>query len=342
MRLFLDSADLEEIESALAYGFIKGLTTTPTFMRNRGVTDIDGMIARLSKLVPELHVEALGENSEEIVKEARRIAALPLSSIPVFKIPISMEGLRACRILKGEGHRVNIHLVYTLNQAWLAMEAGASYVCPLLGRMHDQGLDAVSLLADIVALSSRNAYDCSVMASSIRNPEHVRQAALAGAGVCTVPWRVLGRLCDNPLTERGTRQFFEDTRMMTLRVLDVIRPENPVCTVADTVSRAMILMTESRTGAVSIVDNQGALAGVFTDGDIRRKLSEIGEGLLELTMKDAGFSTDPLIIESVALLNDAFAIFEARKVDNLVVVTEGKPVGILDIQDLITLDRFKS
>ena len=125
MDLYLDSVDFKEIEAAGALGFVKGLTTTPTFMHRHGITDIDGAIVKLSGMVPELQVEALGETPDAIVAEAERILALPLEKEPVFKVPISNAGVTGCKRLTDRGLRVNVHLIYTLNQAYMAMEAGA-------------------------------------------------------------------------------------------------------------------------------------------------------------------------------------------------------------------------
>jgi transaldolase len=144
MELYLDSADLNEIKEAFKLGFIKGLTTTPTFMHRHGVTDIDGLIVELSKIVPVLQIEALGDTAEEVVAEAERQLALGLDKDKtVFKIPVSLEGVRACKMLRDKGFLVNVHLIYTLQQAYMALEAGASYICPLVGRLQDQGHDAL-------------------------------------------------------------------------------------------------------------------------------------------------------------------------------------------------------
>jgi transaldolase len=131
MELSLDSVDFEEIEQAFELGFLTGLTTTPTFMHQHGITDIDGAIVKLSKMVPELQVEALGNTHDEIVAEAERLLTLPLQLEPVFKVPISQEGVRACNTLAKRGHRVNVHLIYTLNQAYMAM--AACLVCSRTG-----------------------------------------------------------------------------------------------------------------------------------------------------------------------------------------------------------------
>ena len=337
MELYLDSVDFNEIEEAFQLGFLTGLTTTPTFMHRHGITDIDGAIVKLSGMVPELQVEALGETTDEIIAEAHRLLTLPLKNPPVFKVPVSMAGLRACKILTNEGHRVNVHLIYTLNQAYMAMAAGAAFVCPLAGRLQDQGHDAFSLFEQCVEVVEMYDYPTKIMFSSVRHPDHVRQALLAGVHVCTVPWGVMKRLCENSLTAVGTEQFFEHTRMMTMRVREVIRESNPVCSMNDTVNTALVAMTESRLGAVSLVDEKGQLAGIFTDGDVRRQLHQHGREILDKSMSELVSPSSPVTINSDALLYEAVNILKERQIDNIIVLENNIPAGILDIQDLLKL-----
>lgn len=337
MDLYLDSVDFGEIEQAFQLGVVRGLTTTPTFMRRHGITDIDGAIVRLSKMVPELQVEALGETHDEILAEAGRLLELPLDKEPVFKVPVSNEGIRACKSLVAAGHRVNVHLVYTLNQAYMAMAAGASFVCPLAGRLEDQGHDAIRLFEQCVEIARKYDYPSKIMFSSVRHVEHVKQALLAGVDVCTVPWSVMKRLCDNQLTHLGTAQFLEHTRLMGTRVKDVIRPHNPTCLVTDTVVQALVRMTESRLGAVAVVDAAGELVGIFTDGDVRRRLQDQGPGILDTPMGELGFRTEPITVNGDAPLADAVTIFNDHKVDNILVLQDNQLIGILDVQDLVKL-----
>ena len=337
MDLYLDSVDFSEIEEAFNLGFLKGLTTTPTFMHRHGITDIDSAIVKLSGMVPELQVEALGQTHEEIVNEAHRLLGLPLKRSPVFKIPVSLDGLRACKTLCDEGHRVNVHLIYTLNQAYMAMAAGAAFVCPLAGRLHDQGHDAFKLYEQCVNVVERYDYPTKIMFSSVRHPEHVRQAMLAGVHVCTVPWGVLKRLCDNVLTTAGTDQFFEHTRLMTIKVGEVIRASNPTCQLSDTVTQALMKMTESKLGAVTLLDADGSLAGIFTDGDIRRRLHDQGQEILDKKMSELNYTASPVTINADALLYEAVNIFKERQIDNIIVLENNVPLGILDIQDLVKM-----
>jgi TalC/MipB family fructose-6-phosphate aldolase len=337
MHLYLDSVDFAEIEAAMDLGFVKGLTTTPTFMHRHGISDIDGAIVKLSGMVPELQVEALGETPDAIVAEADRILGLPLEQEPVFKVPISNAGVTACHRLTTKGHRVNVHLIYTLNQAYMAMEAGAAFVCPLAGRLQDQGHDAIRLYEQCVEVIDRYGYDSKVMFSSVRYPEHVRQAMLAGVHVCTVPFKVMQSLCENSLTAIGTQQFREHTALMTMRVDQLIRPENPVCAASQTVARAMVKMTESRLGTVTIVDEQGGVAGIFTDGDLRRKLQTAGHEILDKPLSEIGYTKDPVTVPRSALLDEAVKLIKANEVDSIIVVDDTAPCGVLDIQDLVKL-----
>lgn len=337
MDLYLDSVNFSEIEEAFQLGFVKGLTTTPTFMHRHGITDVDGAIVKLSGMVPELQVEALGNTYDEIVDEAHRLLGLPLEKEPVFKIPVSNHGVRACKTLADEGHKVNVHLIYTLNQAYMAMAAGAAFVCPLAGRLQDEGHDAISLYEQCVDVVERYDYPTKIMFSSVRHPEHVRTALLAGVHVCTMPWGVMKRLCSNALTTVGTSQFVEHTQLMTVRVAEVIRESNPLCKASDSVTDAMVKMTESALGAVTIVDDNGAAVGVFTDGDLRRKLQQDGAGVVKRSLDELGFTADPITISADALLYDAMAKFEGSQIDSIVVIEDGKPIGILDIQDIVKL-----
>ena len=160
MELYLDSADIEEIKKAFELGFLSGLTTTPTFMHRHGITNIDAAIIELSKIVPVLQIEALGSNAGDIISEVHRQDALGLDKgTTVYKIPISLEGVRACKKLTEDGFKVNIHLVYTLQQAYMAMAAGATYICPLVGRLQDQGHDALHLIEQSVQDVNYNGYN---------------------------------------------------------------------------------------------------------------------------------------------------------------------------------------
>ena len=334
MELYLDSANLKEIEEGFKLGFLDGLTTTPTFMQREGITDIDGTIVKLSKIVPVLQIEALGDTAEEILKEAKRQLALGLDkNKTVFKIPVSLEGVRACRMLRNEGLLVNVHLVYTLQQAYMAMHAGATYVCPLVGRLQDQGHDALALVEQCVNAVEYYGYDTKIMFSSVRNIEHVRNAINIGVHTVTVPLKIMKQLTENNFTTVGTEQFITDTRLMTVRVKEAINGVNPLVPADTMIADAIIKMTEFGFGAITVVDKNNNAVGVFTDGGLRRAISEKGRDVLQKKLSDLTFNT-PYSVDAGALLNDAAAIFKKTNVDTLLVTENGKPVGMLDIQDM--------
>jgi TalC/MipB family fructose-6-phosphate aldolase len=340
MELYLDSVDIREIEEAFKLGFLAGLTTTPTFMHREGITDIDGMILKLAKMVPVLQVEALGETAEKIYAEAQRLVSIGLSKdTTVFKIPVSLEGVRACKMLTDEGFKVNIHLIYTLQQAYMAMAAGATYVCPLVGRLQDQGHDALALVEQCVDAVHEYGYDTKIMFSSVRHVEHVRNAINIGVHTCTVPWKVMKQLTENNFTTLGTQQFFEHTRLMTMKVNEVIREYNPLVGPDNTVLDAIVQMTESGFGAVTVVDKDHNMTGIFTDGDLRRNLSADGKAVLNKKMSEFSFKA-PISVASDALLVEASDLFKKMKVDNIIVQQDGKPIGMIDIQDLVKLNAI--
>ncbi len=334
MELYLDSANLKEIEEGFKLGFLNGLTTTPTFMQREGITDIDGMIVKLSKIVPVLQIEALGDTAEDILKEAQRQLDLGLDiKKTVFKIPVSLEGVRACKMLRDHGMMVNVHLVYTLQQAYMAMQAGATYVCPLVGRLQDQGHDALDLVAQIVEAVDHYGYNTKVMFSSVRTMEHIRNALNLGVHTITVPLKIMKQLTENHFTTVGTDQFIQDTRLMTVRVKEALNGINPIVDGNTNLAEAIVKMTEYGFGAITVVNADGSLKGVFTDGDLRRKLTEAGRDVLSKNIGDFTYN-QPIAIEGGALLNEAAGLFKSTKVDTILVTENGKPIGMLDIQDL--------
>ncbi|MBP5368599.1 MAG: CBS domain-containing protein [Bacteroidales bacterium] len=335
MELYLDSANLPEIENAFKLGFLTGLTTTPTFMHREGYNDVDSVILKLAKIVPILQIEALGRTAEEIISEAHRQNDLGLDKTKtVYKIPISLEGAKACNILRSEGYMVNMHLIYTLQQAYIAMQAGATYVCPLVGRLQDQGHDAISLVEQCVNAVNRYGYNSKVMFSSVRHPEHVRNALNVGCHTITVPWKVLQMMSQNNFTTVGTEQFFEDTKLMTSQVKDVFRTENATISKNATINEALVKMTLSKLGAITITEDDGSIYGIFTDGDLRRMVEKEGDSVLSRKLATLP-SKQPVTIDKDAYLIDSSKLFKQYKIDTLVVTADGKPCGMLDIQDLL-------
>ncbi len=335
MELYLDSANPNEISAAFNLGIFYGLTTTPTFLQRQGVANVDAWLLETSKHVPVIQVEALGSSASEIVAEAHRLLALGMPrETTVFKIPVSLHGVEACAHLSKEGIMTNVHLIYTPQQAYMAMNSGATYVCPLVGRLQDQGTDALALVDSIVAFKDRHGYASKVMFSSVRHSEHVRNAMDLGVDAVTVPWSVAQQLPNNHLTSLGTAQFDEDHRRMTVRVADVLRPDQAILSPDTPVRDALVAMTVSGLGAVVLAE-QGRAVGLFTDGDLRRLMERQGTLDVHASLRSAHALKAPHAVASSALLNDAYRRFAETKVDQLLVEDEsGKALGLIDIQDL--------
>ncbi len=340
MELYLDSADVEEIKEAFEYGFLEGLTTTPTFMHRHGITDIDGTIVELSKIVPVLQIEALGNNAEEIIAEVYRQDALGLNKEnTVYKIPISLEGVKACKKLTDDGFKVNIHLVYTLQQAYMAMNAGATYVCPLVGRLQDQGHDALSLVEQCVEAVNYYGYNSKIMFSSVRNIEHIRNAINIGTHTITAPWNVIKQMTKNNLTDLGTQQFVEHTRLMTFKIKDILGNDNPTATIDDTISECLVKMTVGKFGAVTIINENKEAIGIFTDGDLRRLIANKGADAVNKKVSDVLTLVKPFTVDENELLNEANSIFQSNPINSIVVTSSNKVVGMLHLQDILGLER---
>jgi CBS domain-containing protein len=236
-------------------------------------------------------------------------------------------------MLRDKGLLVNVHLVYTLQQAYMAMQAGATYVCPLVGRLQDQGHDALALVEQCVDAVEIYGYDTKIMFSSVRTVEHVRNAINIGVHTITVPLKILKQLTENNFTTVGTDQFIMDTRLMMVKVKEAINGVNPVVSEDTNITDAIIKLTEYNFGAITVVKKDGSIKGVFTDGSLRKLLGENGRDILTKKLSDLEYR-EPITIDGNVLLNEANNLFKKTNVDTIVVTDNGKPVGMLDIQDL--------
>ena len=215
----------------------------------------------------------------------------------------------------------------------MAMQAGATYVCPLVGRLQDQGHDALALVEQCVDAVELYGYDTKIMFSSVRTVEHVWNAINIGVHTITVPLKILKQLTENNFTTVGTDQFIMDTRLMMVKVKEAINGVNPIVTEDTNITDAIIKLTEYNFGAITVVRNDGSIKGVFTDGSLRKLLGDKGRDILTKKLSDLEYR-EPITIDGNVLLNDANILFKKTNVDTIVVTDNGKPVGMLDIQDL--------
>lgn len=213
MKLFIDTANVDEIRRAADMGILSGVTTNPSLVAKEG-RDFVEVLKEIVEIVDgPISAEVVSLDAEGMVKEA-----LPLSEIHpniVIKIPMTAEGLKAVHQLAKRGIRTNVTLIFSANQALLAARAGASFVSPFIGRLDDISMDGVELIADIAQIFDIHGIETEIIAASIRHPMHVTAAAKAGAHIATCPFSVLDQMIKHPLTDRGIERFLADWNKMS-------------------------------------------------------------------------------------------------------------------------------
>ena len=211
MRFFIDTAKVEDIKKANDMGVICGVTTNPSLIAKEG-RDFNEVIAEIASIVDgpiSGEVKATTTDAEDMIAEGREIAKIHPNM--VVKIPMTVEGLKACKVLSSEGIKTNVTLIFTANQALLAARAGATYVSPFLGRLDDisvRGTELIEEIADMFAAAGD--IDAQIICASVRNPMHVTECALAGADIATVPYNVIEQMTHHPLTDAGIAKFQAD------------------------------------------------------------------------------------------------------------------------------------
>ncbi len=209
MKFFIDTANLNEIKKAERLGVIDGVTTNPSLVAKEGDIDFKTRIKEICEIVDgPVSAEVIGLKTEGMVEEARELAKI--ASNVVVKIPMTMEGLRAVKILSSEGIKTNVTLVFSANQALLAAKAGATFASPFIGRLDDRGHNGMELINEIVTIYDNYNIDTEIISASIRHPMHVKEAALAGADIATIPFNVIETLSKHPLTDIGIEKFLDD------------------------------------------------------------------------------------------------------------------------------------
>jgi transaldolase len=214
MRIFLDTANIDEIREVARLGILSGVTTNPTLMaKESGVSYRDRVVEICEVVQGPVSAECVSRDAPGLVEEARVIAAW--NQHVVVKVPCDAAGLEATSLLSKEGVRVNMTLVFSANQALLAALAGATYVSPFVGRLDDAGHDGMEVVRDAVEIFDRYHLPAQVLAASLRHPRHVVAAAQAGAHIATLPYAVLKAMIKHPLTDVGIERFLADARRYT-------------------------------------------------------------------------------------------------------------------------------
>lgn len=208
MKLFIDTANVDEIRQANDFGVICGVTTNPSLIAKEG-RDFKEVVKEITTIVDgPISAEVISLESDKMVKEALELSEIHPNI--VIKIPMTAEGLKAVKILSSKGIKTNVTLIFSAAQALLAARAGASYVSPFLGRLDDIGEEGLDLVAEIVEIFEMHRIETEIIAASIRNPIHVTAAARLGAHIATVPYKVIIQMTKHPLTDAGIERFLKD------------------------------------------------------------------------------------------------------------------------------------
>lgn len=208
MKFFLDTANVDEIREAHDMGMVDGVTTNPTLIAKEG-RDFEEVIRDICQIVDgPISAEVISVDVEGMVKEARHLASIHENI--VVKVPVTVDGIKATKILSQEGIKTNVTLIFSPLQALMAAKAGATYASPFIGRLDDLAQEGMLLVEQIVEIYNNYAFDTEIIVASIRNPLHVLDAALIGADIATIPFNVLGRFLSHPMTDKGLAAFLDD------------------------------------------------------------------------------------------------------------------------------------
>nr|WP_288305622.1 fructose-6-phosphate aldolase [uncultured Romboutsia sp.] len=216
MRFFIDTANIEEIKEANELGVICGVTTNPSLIAKEG-RDFIEVVKEISTIVDgPISAEVISLDHKGMVEEADKLSKIHKNI--VIKLPMTLEGLKATKILSQKGIKTNVTLIFSATQALLAARAGATYVSPFVGRLDDIGQDGLSLIEEIVDIFNVNAIETEIIVASVRNPIHVAQAARMGADIATAPYKVITQMTKHPLTDKGIENFLKDWEGASLKL----------------------------------------------------------------------------------------------------------------------------
>jgi transaldolase len=209
MKIFLDTANIDEIREAAGLGILDGVTTNPSLMSKENRGDYKTILKEICDIVQgPVSAEVVSEESDEMLRQGRDLAKI--DDHIVIKIPLIAAGIKAVKQLSSEDIRTNVTLCFSANQALLAAKAGATYISPFVGRLDDVGIDSMGIIADIVEIYENYAFSTQVLVASVRSTQHVLESATLGADVATIPYKILMQMLKHPLTDTGIEAFNRD------------------------------------------------------------------------------------------------------------------------------------
>ena len=217
MKFFVDTAEIDEIRELNEFGMVDGVTTNPSLIRKSG-RDIIEVTQEICNIVSgPVSAEVTATEAEQMIAEGKKLAQI--ADNIAIKVPLTWDGLKACKTLSGLGHMVNVTLCFSANQALLAAKAGATFISPFIGRLDDVNLDGLDLISDIRLIYDNYGFDTQILAASIRTVNHVTQSALIGADIMTAPPSVIKSLASHPLTDKGLAAFLSDIKEARQKII---------------------------------------------------------------------------------------------------------------------------
>ncbi|MBU2891236.1 MULTISPECIES: fructose-6-phosphate aldolase [Celeribacter] len=217
MKFFVDTADVEAIRELNDLGFVDGVTTNPSLIKKSG-RDILEVTKEICDIVGgPVSAEVVALDYDSMVAEGRKLAKI--ASNVVIKLPLTLDGLKACKTLSGEGHKINVTLCFSANQALLAAKAGATYISPFIGRLDDINIDGLELIEDIRTIYDNYGFETEILAASIRTANHMSECAKIGADVATAPPAVIKAMANHVLTDKGLAQFVKDAEDAGIKIV---------------------------------------------------------------------------------------------------------------------------
>lgn len=335
MKIFLDTIDLVEIKKYNEILNIEGVTTNPNLARRFGMSNDIEMVKEIGKVIgkkKEIHVEAFGENSKEIINTSKRIKRKCSDLNLVFKIPFSEEGVKAAKILKKNNYSTNLHLIFSISQAIISSSIDSNYICPLIGRLDDIGHNAVDNLNKIITSFKKHNSKTLVMGSSIRNLNHVIESYKIGVDAITIPMKVVKEMFNHPLTDTGYQLFKKDLKQMK-EISSINFDKNLVVDTNTTLFETLVLLQKQTASAVAVC-KKNRLAGIFTIGDLNRLIKK--KEKINYSDKIIDYATKkPISVEASDKVEEVTKLVKKYNLGQFVVLDQNRVLGILDVKDII-------
>lgn len=335
MKIFLDTIDLDEIKKYNEIFEIAGITTNPNLARRFGMSDDIEMVKKIGEIIgkdKEIHVEAFGENSKEIIENSQRIQKNCSKYNLVFKIPFSEEGVKAAKYLIKKNFSTNLHLIFSQSQAIISSSINSNYICPLIGRLDDIGHNAIENLNKIITSFKINNSKTLVMGSSIRNLNHVIECYKIGVDAITIPMKVIKEMFNHPLTDTGYLLFKKDLSQMK-EISSINFNKNLLVDVNKTLFETLVILQKYKGAAVAVSKNN-KLAGIFTTGDLNRLIKT--KKKFNYNDKIVNFiSKRPFSVDITDKVEVAANLVKKHNLGQFIVLDQDKVLGILDVKDLV-------